>query len=152
MKVILTGATGFIGNEVLRQLLQNPKISLITVITRRPLPDELGSPKIRQVICKEEFEWLEWGPSMMRWVDDSEACIWYALEISLLQLAVSDVKVLILLYTLGASEASPSPHLPLPPTLPRLPLCRFPRPAHSPRLRLSSGNSASSTCRPTTPT
>lgn len=78
MKVILTGATGFIGNEVLRQLLQNPKISLITVITRRPLPDELGSPKIRQVICKEELEWLEWGPSMMRWVDGSEACIWYA--------------------------------------------------------------------------
>lgn len=77
MKVILTGATGFIGGEVLRQLLQSPAISLITVITRRPLPDELGSPKIRQVICKEEFEWLEWGPSMMRWVDGSEACIWY---------------------------------------------------------------------------
>lgn len=82
MKVILTGATGFIGGEVLCQLLQNPAISLITVITRRPLPDELGSPKIRQVICREEFEWLEWGPSMMRWVDESEACIWYAPETS----------------------------------------------------------------------
>lgn len=80
MKIILTGATGFIGGEVLRQLLQHPSITLITVITRRPLPDELGSPKIRQVMCKQEFEWLEWGPAMMRWVDGHEACIWYSTD------------------------------------------------------------------------
>lgn len=77
MKLILTGATGFIGGEVLRQCLQNPSITLITVITRRPLPDEFGSPKLRVLLCKDDFEWLEWGPKMMRWVDGSDACIWF---------------------------------------------------------------------------
>ncbi|KAF5861520.1 hypothetical protein ETB97_012846 [Aspergillus alliaceus] len=38
MKVILTGSTGFIGCEVLKQCLQNPSITSIVAFSRRDLP------------------------------------------------------------------------------------------------------------------
>lgn len=43
MKVILSGATGFIGGEVLRQALADPAIKSLTCITRRALPDPVTS-------------------------------------------------------------------------------------------------------------
>jgi uncharacterized protein YbjT (DUF2867 family) len=37
MKIILTGATGFVGSNVLAGLVANPRISEVTCISRRPL-------------------------------------------------------------------------------------------------------------------
>lgn len=37
--VILAGATGLVGNEILKILLENDQFDPITVLTRRPLPD-----------------------------------------------------------------------------------------------------------------
>ncbi|RPB00663.1 hypothetical protein L873DRAFT_760215 [Choiromyces venosus 120613-1] len=77
MKILITGTTGFIGREVLRQCLQHPEITQIISVTRRPLPDELGSPKIRQVLLRTEEEWLSWNSAgMSRWLEGCEACIW----------------------------------------------------------------------------
>ncbi|KAH8920785.1 hypothetical protein BT69DRAFT_1222317 [Atractiella rhizophila] len=46
MKLLLTGATGLVGSEVLRQALSSPHVQKITVLTRRPLPPSFSSPKL----------------------------------------------------------------------------------------------------------
>jgi nucleoside-diphosphate-sugar epimerase len=48
MKIILTGATGFVGSEILSQLLQRPDVEAITCITRRPLT--VQSPKLSTIL------------------------------------------------------------------------------------------------------
>jgi uncharacterized protein YbjT (DUF2867 family) len=37
MKLIVTGATGFIGTEVIRQVLSNPTITSIIALARKPI-------------------------------------------------------------------------------------------------------------------
>ncbi|KAF8424952.1 hypothetical protein EV426DRAFT_532326 [Tirmania nivea] len=53
VNLILTGTTGFCGREVLRLALRSPSVASILVITRRPLPDELGSRKLRTLVHKD---------------------------------------------------------------------------------------------------
>lgn len=47
MRLILTGATGFAGGEVLRQALTDPMIERVTVLTRRPLGQ--SHPKLDEI-------------------------------------------------------------------------------------------------------
>lgn len=42
-RILLVGATGAVGQEVLRQALAHPSAPLVTAVTRRPLPDTLQS-------------------------------------------------------------------------------------------------------------
>ena len=72
MKIILTGATGFIGAEVLQQCLANPAITSIVALSRRPM-DSVSDPKLKVVIL-EDF--TVYGDEVMRELDGSEACIW----------------------------------------------------------------------------
>lgn len=71
MKLILTGSTGFIGAEVLRQCLNNPSISSIIALSRRPLP--VTDPKLKTVIV-EDF--TNYSPSVLKELEGAEACIW----------------------------------------------------------------------------
>ena len=48
MRIILTGATGFVGSEILRQLLQRGDIEAVTCISRRPL--QVQSLKLRVLL------------------------------------------------------------------------------------------------------
>jgi thioester reductase-like protein len=73
MKVILTGASGFIGAEVLRQCLRNPSITSLVALSRRELsvaPD----PKLKTVLVEN---WEAYEPSVLRELEGAEACIWY---------------------------------------------------------------------------
>ena len=47
MKVILTGGTGFVGAEVLRQLADDPAVTKVTCLVRWPV--EIESPKVESV-------------------------------------------------------------------------------------------------------
>lgn len=77
MKIILVGPSGFIGSNILRRALRNPRISRIIVVTRKPMPDELGSPKIWQAVVREEQDWMEWSNhSFLQWFEGASACIW----------------------------------------------------------------------------
>jgi len=74
MKVILTGATGFIGGEVLNQALAHPKINSLICLTRKPLPDAVTSnPKVK-VINLAEFS--SYAPEVLSELEGAESCIW----------------------------------------------------------------------------
>ncbi|KAJ6608624.1 hypothetical protein B0H10DRAFT_520929 [Mycena sp. CBHHK59/15] len=74
MKVILTGATGFIGTEVLLQCLENPAVTSIVVLTRRPLPGIVPvDPKV-QVIVMKDFD--VYPDEVVKQMAGADACIW----------------------------------------------------------------------------
>ena len=50
MKIIIFGATGLIGSECVRQAIQDKDIEHITVITRRPLDNDIISDKLEIIM------------------------------------------------------------------------------------------------------
>ncbi|KAH8669563.1 hypothetical protein BGZ60DRAFT_407788 [Tricladium varicosporioides] len=74
MKYILTGVTGFIGEEVLHQCRQNPSITSIIALTRRPLPEEISAdPKVEVIIMKD---FKTYTPEVLEKLKGADACIW----------------------------------------------------------------------------
>jgi len=75
MKIILTGCTGFIGGEVLRQCLQSSEITSIIVLSRRKVedPEVIGNPKVK-VIIVDDF--LHYSQDVVRELEGAEATIW----------------------------------------------------------------------------
>lgn len=70
MKLILTGATGFVGGEVLRQALADPSIEAVTVLTRRPLA--LSHPKLVSIAMPDFLDYSGLQPGTLA----ADACIW----------------------------------------------------------------------------
>lgn len=68
MKIVLTGATGFTGGEVLRQALADPAIEQVRVLTRRSTG--LSHPKLKEVIVDD---FLDYAQVDLR---ECDACIW----------------------------------------------------------------------------
>lgn len=68
MNVILTGATGFAGGEVLKQALADPSIERVIVLTRRSTGS--AHPKLDEVIVRD---FLDYGATALPAAD---ACIW----------------------------------------------------------------------------
>lgn len=58
-RVLLIGATGATGKRVLAELLEDPAVSQVTTVTRRPL--DSNSPKLKQLVV-EDFDKLESTP------------------------------------------------------------------------------------------
>jgi nucleoside-diphosphate-sugar epimerase len=73
MKVILTGSTGFIGGEVLKQCLADPQIDSLIILSRRKLPNLDGNSKAKVVLVEDFTRYPE---EVTRQLDGSDACIW----------------------------------------------------------------------------
>lgn len=74
MKVIVTGATGFVGAEVLRHCINNADITSIVALTRKDLSPELAkSDKVKTIIHKD-FE--HYPDSIIREFQGAVACLW----------------------------------------------------------------------------
>ncbi|KAB8236567.1 putative nucleoside-diphosphate-sugar epimerase [Aspergillus alliaceus] len=74
MKVILTGSTGFIGCEVLKQCLQNPSITSIVAFSRRDLPPTVTHhPKLTVRIVND---FLSFSDAILEDIKGAGACIW----------------------------------------------------------------------------
>ncbi|KAF7189538.1 Leucinostatins biosynthesis cluster protein T [Pseudocercospora fuligena] len=71
MKIILSGATGFIGSAVLQRLISLPEITSILVLSRRPL--EVKNPKIQTVIVEDFHNYKQHELDQL---SGAEACIW----------------------------------------------------------------------------
>lgn len=76
MKIILTGATGQIGSEVLRQALKHSYITHVYAVVRKPLAPELADhPRCTEII-HENFE--AWPDHLMKLFKSEgvQGCIW----------------------------------------------------------------------------
>ncbi|KAI4199931.1 MAG: hypothetical protein LQ350_004283 [Teloschistes chrysophthalmus] len=81
MKLIVTGATGLVGSEVIRLALCNPAITSVVAIARKPVlapANDVGTEsqtsKLQSVILES---WTSPYPeSVIRHVKDADACIW----------------------------------------------------------------------------
>ncbi|WP_224372218.1 NAD-dependent epimerase/dehydratase family protein [Hyalangium versicolor] len=69
MKLLLTGATGFVGGEVLRQALEDPEIERVTVLVRKSVG--LNHPKLHEIVLKS---FLDYSPAADQ--VNADACIW----------------------------------------------------------------------------
>src|SRR5580704_4618639 len=54
IKVIITGATGMVGEGVLFECLKNPKLSEVLIVNRRPYP--LTHKKLKELIVPDFFQ------------------------------------------------------------------------------------------------
>jgi nucleoside-diphosphate-sugar epimerase len=71
VKLFLMGATGFVGSEVLSQLIAHPRIGQVTCLTRRTL--EVSSPKL---VAVQHSDFARYDDSLMAPFADHTGCIW----------------------------------------------------------------------------
>lgn len=85
MKLIITGATGFVGSEVVRQALRNPAVTSVAVIARKavPVPPNEDSSKLQSFVLND---WTSTYPeSLQEHLKDADACIWYIKSYTLMK-------------------------------------------------------------------
>lgn len=97
MKIILAGATGFAGSEVLKQSLADPAIEQVTVIVRRPTG--MAHPKLKEIILDDFL-----GYSNITAQLEADACIW-CLGISQTEVSKEEYIKITLDYTVAAARA-----------------------------------------------
>ncbi|MET0428148.1 MAG: NAD-dependent epimerase/dehydratase family protein [Microvirga sp.] len=71
MRILLTGATGFVGSAVLSHLVADPGIAAVTCLSRRPIAN--SASKV-QTILHDDFAVFD-APLLDR-LADHDACIW----------------------------------------------------------------------------
>ena len=72
IKVIITGATGMVGEGVLFECLQNPAVSEVLIISRRHY--ELVHHKLREIVLPNFFELAEYADALTEY----DACFFCA--------------------------------------------------------------------------
>ena len=80
MKLIITGATGNVGVEVVRQALLLPSITSLVTLARKPVSVPEGIPaasssKLKSIVVKD---YLTYPEEVKKEFVDADGCIWYA--------------------------------------------------------------------------
>lgn len=77
MKIIITGASGLVATEVLRQSLRQKEITAVIALARRPVAphnvSDADATKLRSVVI-EDYE--NYPDHVRREFRDADACIW----------------------------------------------------------------------------
>lgn len=79
MKVIIAGATGLVGSELIRQSLQIPEITSVIALARKPVSVEgqENASKVTSVVIKDYGEYPDHVKAQLAGAD---ACIWCVLS------------------------------------------------------------------------
>ncbi|KAF7895552.1 uncharacterized protein EAF01_009514 [Botrytis porri] len=73
MKVVISGSTGYIGDEVLSQCLNHPYITSIILLTRRNLQAMAENPKVKVIVVNDFTSYDEFTINELKTAD---AAIW----------------------------------------------------------------------------
>ncbi|KAI0455124.1 NAD(P)-binding protein [Xylaria acuta] len=79
MKLIVSGATGFVGKEIIRQSLSHPKIATVVALARSPvaapekLPEGGDSSKLKSIVIQD---YTVYPDEVKREFSGADACIW----------------------------------------------------------------------------
>ncbi|KAM4063980.1 NAD(P)H-binding domain-containing protein [Hirsutella rhossiliensis] len=74
MKVIVTGATGNAGRQIVQQCIDSPRITKVVILTRRAVSGEVEShPKV-EVVMQQDFS--HYTEAVMSRLEGAEACLW----------------------------------------------------------------------------
>lgn len=98
MKIILTGASGTAGSEVLRQALVDPQITDVLVLSRRPL--DISDPKLRVAVLPNFLDYATVAAQFAGY----DACLW-CLGISQTAVGKDEYEMITCGYTLAAARA-----------------------------------------------
>ena len=79
MKLIVTGATGFVATEVVRQALLSPSITSVVAVARKTVSPPEGLPKndiskLKSVVVPDYGTYSE---DVKKEFEGADACIWY---------------------------------------------------------------------------
>lgn len=96
MKIIVKGATGMVGSEVIREAIADGEIEEVTAIVRKPLL--VQHPKLKTVIHKDFLDYSTLADVFR----SNDACIW-CLGIS--QNAVSEAEYVVITYDYAVAAA-----------------------------------------------
>ncbi|UNI20518.1 hypothetical protein JDV02_006597 [Purpureocillium takamizusanense] len=74
MKVIVTGATGNAGRQVVQHCIQDPRVTKIVVLTRTAVSGDVEShPKVEVVMHRDFSSYPE---TLLKRLEGAQACIW----------------------------------------------------------------------------
>ncbi|KAM5354286.1 hypothetical protein ACJ41O_000936 [Fusarium nematophilum] len=74
MKVIITGATGVVGGEIVRQCLADPRITKVVILTRRAVSMDVESHPKADVMMLQDFS--RYSDDLLRRLEGASACLW----------------------------------------------------------------------------
>ena len=79
MKLIVAGATGFVGTETTLQALKVPKITTVVALSRRPLElrEGIDTSKLTNIVL-DDFD--RYPEDAKKDLADADACVWYVLH------------------------------------------------------------------------
>ena len=98
MRILITGATGMVGSEVVRQALLQEEITEIVVLTRRAL--ELQHPKLKEIIHKNFLDYR----GLEETIKTCDSCIW-CLGIPQAMVTAEEYHTITYSYTIAAAKA-----------------------------------------------
>lgn len=76
MKLIVTGATGLVGSEIIKQALSIKEITSIVAVARQPITLDQGvdASKLKSVVVKD---YADYPDNVKDEFSEADACIWY---------------------------------------------------------------------------
>ncbi|CAM1510849.1 Fc.00g083620.m01.CDS01 [Cosmosporella sp. VM-42] len=74
MKVIVTGATGMAGKEIVKQCIADARITKVVILTRRAVSMDVESHPKAEVVMHQDYS--RYSDELLRRLEGSEACIW----------------------------------------------------------------------------
>ena len=79
MKVVIGGATGLLGSELVRQSLRMPTVTSVVALGRRPVdvPQGADPSKLKNVVVEDFGNFSE---EVRKEFEGANACIWYGLQ------------------------------------------------------------------------
>jgi nucleoside-diphosphate-sugar epimerase len=72
MRIILTGASGFVGEGILLECLQNPQVIAILMVNRKPV--DRSHPKLKELIVPDFFRLNDFADELRHY----DACFYAA--------------------------------------------------------------------------